>query len=49
MRNCTLNIGHFQPGHPSVTVVRPGEFVLHVRDWLARPDIAGEKGEEGGE
>jgi hypothetical protein len=48
----TFNVGHFQPGHPSVTAVRPGEFVLHVRDLLARLDVAGEKkekGEEGGE
>jgi hypothetical protein len=39
----------FQPGHPSVTVVRPGEFALHVRDLLARLDVAGGKGEERGE
>jgi len=31
----TFNIRHFQPGHPDVTVLRPGEFVLHVRDLLA--------------
>ena len=31
----TFNIRDFQPGHPSVRVVRPGEFVLHVRDLLA--------------
>jgi hypothetical protein len=45
----TFNVGHFQPGHPSVTVVRPGEFVLHVRDLLARLDVTGGKAEEGGE
>ena len=25
----------FEPGHPAVTVVRPGDFVLHVRELLA--------------
>ncbi len=32
----TFNIRHFQPGHPSVTVIRPGEFILRVRDLLTR-------------
>ncbi len=32
----TFNVRHFQPGHPNVTMVRPGEFVLRVRDQLAR-------------
>jgi hypothetical protein len=27
-------IRHYQPGHSGVTVLRPGEFVLHVRDQL---------------
>jgi len=31
----TFNIRHFQPGHPDVTVLRPGEFLLRVRDRLA--------------
>lgn len=31
----TFNVRHFQPGHPRVTIVRPGEFVLRVRDQLA--------------
>jgi hypothetical protein len=31
----TFNVRHFQPGHPDVTTVRPGEFVSHVRDLLA--------------
>ena len=31
----TFNVRHFQPGHPTVTVVRPGEFVQHVRALLA--------------
>jgi hypothetical protein len=29
----TFNLRHFQPGHPSVTVLGPGEFVLRVRHW----------------
>ncbi len=31
----TFNIDDFQPGHPSVTVLRPGDFVLQVRGLLA--------------
>lgn len=31
----TFNIRHFQPGHPSVTVLRPGDFVVRVRERLA--------------
>jgi len=31
----TFNVRHFQPGHPTVTVARPGEFVQHVRALLA--------------
>jgi hypothetical protein len=31
----TFNVRHFQPGHPSVKVVRPGQFVQHVRALLA--------------
>ena len=38
----TVNVRHFQPGHPDVSVLRPGEFVLRVRDLLARmPDEDG--------
>jgi hypothetical protein len=32
----TLNGLHFSPGYPSLTILRPGEFVLHVRDLLTR-------------
>ena len=32
----TFNTRHYQPGHPDVTVLRPGEFILRVRDLLAR-------------
>lgn len=31
----TFNVRHFQPGHPTVSVVRPGLFVQHVRSLLA--------------
>lgn len=32
----TFNVRHFRPGHPNVTALRPGEFVLRVRDLLTR-------------
>jgi predicted nucleic acid-binding protein len=41
-RLVTFNMRHFQPGHPDVTVLRPGEFVLRVRDLLARLTAEGE-------
>jgi hypothetical protein len=31
----TFNLRHFQPGHPHVAALRPGEFLLRVRDVLA--------------
>ena len=31
----TFNIKDYRPGHPDVTVLRPGEFILQVRDHLA--------------
>ena len=31
----TFNVRHFQPGHPATAIVRPGEFVQHVRALLA--------------
>ncbi len=31
----TFNTRHFQPGHPRIAVVRPGEFLAQVRDLLA--------------
>jgi hypothetical protein len=37
----TFNVRDFEPGHPEVTVLRPGEFVLQVRDLLARPSAEG--------
>ena len=30
----TFNERHDQPGHPEVTVLQPGEFILRVRDLL---------------
>jgi predicted nucleic acid-binding protein len=30
----TFNVRHFEPGHPDVTILHPGEFVLRVRDLL---------------
>lgn len=32
----TFNIRHYQPGHPQVSVLPPGDFLLRVRDLLAR-------------
>lgn len=31
----TFNVRHFRPGHPDVTVLRPGDFVRRVRDQLS--------------
>ncbi len=31
----TFNIKHFQPGHETVKVLRPGDFVLAIRDKLS--------------
>lgn len=31
----TFNIRHYQPGHTSIKVVRPGEFIQQVRSMLA--------------
>lgn len=32
----TFNLRHYRPGDPRVTVLRPGDFLLRVRDLLAR-------------
>ena len=32
----TFNIRHYQPGHPSVAVLKPGDLVLRIRYLLAR-------------
>lgn len=32
----TFNLRHYQPGHPGVTVLKPGDLVLQVRYLLAR-------------
>jgi len=39
----TFNVRHFQPGHPNVTILRPGDFVLHVRGLLAHLSLAEEE------
>jgi hypothetical protein len=31
----TFNVRHFQPGHHNLAVLRPGDFVMRVRDLLA--------------
>ncbi len=31
----TFNLRHYQPGHPHLATLRPGYFVLRVRDRLA--------------
>lgn len=38
----TFNVRHFQPGLPDVTVLRPGDFILHIRDLLAGLALAEE-------
>jgi hypothetical protein len=30
----TFNVRHFQPGHPEVTVLQPGDFIQRVRERL---------------
>jgi hypothetical protein len=42
----TFKTRDYQPGHPTVTVLPPGSFVLRVRDRLAR--IAAREDERGG-
>lgn len=32
----TFNVRHYRPGHPDVAVMPPGDFLLRVRDTLAR-------------
>jgi hypothetical protein len=32
----TFNLRHYQPGHPSVTILKPGDLVLRIRYLLAR-------------
>ena len=31
----TFNVRHYQPGHPEIVVLRPGDFIWRVRDRLA--------------
>jgi len=37
----SFNLRHFQPGVPAVSVLRPGDFVLRVRDHLSGLTRAG--------
>ncbi len=30
----TFNVRHYQPGHPDIAVLRPGEFVSRLRELL---------------
>jgi predicted nucleic acid-binding protein len=32
----TFNLRHFRPGHPRVSVLTPGDFLLRIRDLLAQ-------------
>lgn len=32
----TFNIRHYQPGHPDLVILCPGEFILRIRDLLAQ-------------
>lgn len=32
----TFNLRHFQPGHPAINVLPPGEFIFRIRDLLTR-------------
>lgn len=34
----TFNVRHYQPGHPDTVALRPGDFILRVRDRLASLD-----------
>jgi predicted nucleic acid-binding protein len=40
--NCThlatFNVRHYRPGHPTVVVVQPGDFVTHARQLLTQMD-----------
>lgn len=35
----TFNVRHFQPGHPDVIALRPGEFLSRIRDLLAHLNV----------
>jgi hypothetical protein len=38
----TFNVDDFVPGHPHVTVLRPGVFIRRVRSVLTHMDLTGE-------
>lgn len=35
----TFNLSDFRPGHPAVTVLKPGDFVLRVRELLTHLNV----------
>lgn len=37
------NVRHFQPGHTSITVLRPGEFLWRVREQLATLSMSSQR------
>jgi hypothetical protein len=37
-----FNVDDFVPGHPDVTVLRPGAFIQRVRAILAHMDLTGD-------
>jgi hypothetical protein len=39
----TFNVDDFEPGHPDVTVLRPGAFVQRVRSVLTHLDLTREQ------
>ncbi|HSN77363.1 MAG TPA: PIN domain-containing protein [Anaerolineae bacterium] len=39
----THNVRHFQPGHSSIAVLRPGEFLWRVREQLASLSLFGQR------
>ncbi|MCJ7626560.1 MAG: hypothetical protein MUO76_23965, partial [Anaerolineaceae bacterium] len=32
----TFNMSDYQPGHPNVTVLRPGDFIMRIREQLTK-------------
>ena len=38
----TFNVGDYRPGHASIRVLRPGTFILRVRELLAHLEIMGQ-------
>jgi predicted nucleic acid-binding protein len=32
----TFNVRHYQPGHPSIAILKPGDLILRIRHMLSR-------------